>query len=156
MAYAVIADVQGLMAQHTLTATSKPTLTQATAITNDTSDEIDARLAAVGVVTPVTTPASFLRALALLNAYGAAAAILKSMFPDAVGPGDTPAYAFWEKRYQDGLDAISAGADGGVIPPAVPDSLEAVRPSTYFTRNPDEEEFLGDIAEPMFKKGDEF
>lgn len=150
MAYAIEADLQELIAQFPLSASSKPTDAQATLIINDTSDEINARLSAAGVATPVATPASFLRALALLNAYGAAAAVLKSMFPDAVGPGDTPAYAFWEKRYQDGLLAI---ANGSMVPAAVAANVDSVMPSTYLTRNPDSEEDTGIIAEPLFKIG---
>lgn len=153
MAYAVIADVQDLVAQFTIDANSKPSVSQATTILNDTSDEINARLAARGLTTPVTSPASFLRALALLNAYGAAAAVLKSMFPAAVGPNETPAYAFWEKRYQDGLAAIG---DGSMIPPDAASNANVIDPSTYFTRNPDTEEPIGAIAEPMFKMGKTF
>lgn len=147
MAYATMVDVQDLIAQFPITASSAPTTTQATLIMTDTSAEIDARLSAAGVTVPVTAPASYLRALALLNSYGAAAAILKSMFPAAVGPGETPAYAFWEKRYQDGLAALSGGTS---VPPDVTDNLNFVLPSTYLTVNPDAEYELGDIAEPLF------
>lgn len=155
MAYAVIADVQDLIAQFPLSTTSTPTTAQATTIMNDTANEIDMRLSRAGVTTPVTTPAAFLRALALLNAYGTAAAVLKSMFPAATGPGETPAYAFWEKRYQDGLAAIS---DGSFLPDdvVVVGSSGLVEPSTYLTRNPDSEEDTGVIAEPMFKIGKVF
>jgi len=148
--YAVIADLQDLIAQFPISATSAPTTTQATTIINDTADEINARLSAAGLTTPVTTPASFLRALALLNAYGAAAAVLKSMFPDAVGPGDTPAYAFWEERYKAGLAAI---ANGSMSPADSVSNAGSILPSTYLTRNPDSEEALGDIAEPLFPVG---
>jgi hypothetical protein len=148
MAYAAIADVQRLIAQWPLSNTSTPTTAQATAITDDTAAEIDARLASVGVTVPVTAPASFLRALALLNGYGAAAAILKSMLPGATGPDETPAYAFWEKRYQDGLAALISG--DGTIPPDVIGSSSSVLPSTYLTENPDTELRIGRNAEPMF------
>lgn len=145
--YATMVDVQDLIAQFPISATSAPTTTQATVIVNDTADEINARLSAAGLTVPVTAPASFLRALVLLNAYGAAAAILKSMFPDAPGPGDTPPYAFWEERYKAGLVAI---ANGSMIPVDAVANTNSVLPSTYLTRNPDSEEALGDIAEPLF------
>lgn len=153
MSYATITDVQDLIAQFPITTTSKPNTTQVTAIIADTSNEIDVRLSGAGFAVPVTTPGFFLAWLKRLNAYGAAAAVLKSMFPDAVGPGDTPAYAFWEERYQAGLKAIT---DGTVSPEGWAAGANQVMPSTYFTRNPDAEEVLGDIAEPMFSIGRTF
>ena len=148
MTYATLDEVRGLMAQFTIDATSTPTATEATAILDETSDEIDMRLSAAGVAIPATAPAGFLNFLGRLNAYGTAAAILKSMFPGATGAAETPAYAFWEKRYRDGLKAI---VDGSAIPPDAATGSGTVNPSTYFTRNPDAEEDLGDIAEPRFK-----
>src|SRR3989304_5814371 len=97
MAYAVIADVQALLPKFTLGAATKPTATQATAIINDVSVEIDAALAGAGYAVPVTAPSWFVDYLGLVNQYGAAAAILKAMFPEAAGGTDqTPAVdAFW-------------------------------------------------------------
>ncbi len=148
MAYATLDEVRALMAQFTIGATSTPSVTQAQAIVDETSDEIDMRLSAAGVAIPATAPAGFLSFLGRLNAYGATAAILKSMFPGATGAAETPAYAFWEKRYLAGIKAI---VDGTAIPPDAPTGSGTVNPSTYFTRNPDAEEDLGDIAEPRFK-----
>ena len=153
MAYAVRTDVEGLIAQFTLDANSKPTQTQADTLIDDTGDEIDVVLSSAGVAVPVTTPTYFKEALKFLNAYGAAAAILRAMFPDATGSGETPAYAFWEARYKAGLKGLK---DGSHIPPGVTRSAGYVPPSTYLTRNPDEEEDLGDIAEPQFKVGQVF
>lgn len=148
MAYAVQADVEGLIAQWTLSATSKPTSTQVGVIITDVSNEIDSLLAGLGYTVPVTAPSYFLDWLGILNAYGAAAAVLKSMFPDAAGPGETPAYAFWESRYKAGLGRLK---DGSAIPAGLARSSKSLVPSTYFTRNPDEDEDLGDIAEPRIK-----
>lgn len=145
MSYAVIADLQDLIAQFPISVSSTPTTPQATTILTDISNEIDTRLSGRGILVPVTTPTSFVRALALLNAYGSAAAVLKSMFPGAVGPGETPAYAFWEKRYQDGLANIVE-----LIPVDAVVNAAWIEPSTYLTRNPNVEESLGDIAEPLF------
>ncbi|KKL13739.1 hypothetical protein LCGC14_2522730, partial [marine sediment metagenome] len=143
MAYADLDDVQGLIAKWPIGTTTTPTMTQATAIINDVSFEIDAALSANGIAVPVTTPAWFVSWLSLANQYGAAAAILKSMFPGATGPDETPAYAFWESRYQKALKGIK---DGSLIPPGQANEA-TVAPSTYLTRNPDTEEDLGDIAE---------
>lgn len=150
-AYATLADVQGSGAQIVLNATSKPTDTQAQKIIDDTAAEINVRLGGAGYAVPVVTPTEAVQWLGFVNVYGALAAILKSKFPDATGEGDTPAYAFWEKRYQDALDDISNGV---ISFPTTPTGTGHITPSTYFTRNPDEEEFLGEIAEPMFKKSD--
>ena len=153
MAYAVLADIQALIAKFTVGTATTPTTTQAGAIISDVQDEIDTMLAANGVAVPVTAPAHFVSALGLVNQYGAAAAILKSMFLDAVGAGETPAYAFWEERYRRGLASIK---DGSMIPPDVLFNEASVAPSTYFTRNPDTEEDLGTIAEPFFKRSTVF
>lgn len=152
-AYGTLDDVRALVAQFTIDANSSPDETVAAVIVDETSEEIDTRLSAAGVAIPATAPASFLGFLSRLNAYGAAAAILKSMFPGATGAAETPAYAFWERRYRDGLKAI---ADGTAIPPDAPTGSGAVNPSTYLTRNPNTEENLGDIAEPLFKMSQVF
>src|SRR3954471_18491998 len=110
MAYATITDVTGLIAQFPLSVGSKPSTSQATTIMTDISSEIDVALSSAGVTVPVTTPQYFLDWLGRLNAYGAAAAVLKSMFPGATGPEETPAYAFWEARYREGLAAIRDGS----------------------------------------------
>ncbi len=150
MAYADIADVNGLIAKFPPSATSAPTTTQATALITEIDNEVNVALSSVGVTVPVTAPAYFLGWLGLVVSYGAAAAILKSMFPASSGPAETPAYSFWEKRYQEALKQIRSGD-------AIPDEITAgglyAAPSTYFTRNPDEEEDLGGIAEPPFKAG---
>lgn len=149
MAYADLDDVQGLIAKWPVGTTTTPTIDQATAIIGDVSYEIDAALSANGIAVPITTPAWFTGWLSLANQYGAAAAILKSMFPGQSGPDETPAYAFWESRYQKALKGIK---DGSLIPPGLATNEATVAPSTYLTRNPDTEEDLGDIAEPFFKR----
>src|SRR3972149_715127 len=113
MAYAVIADVQALFPKFPVGAATKPTTTQATAIINDVSAEIDSALAGAGYAVPVASPSWFVDYLGLVNQYGAAAAILKAMFPDAAGATDqNPSiYAFWESRYQRAMNA-PRGAPG--------------------------------------------
>ena len=156
MSYALLARVQGMIATITIDASSVPTSTQATQMIDDVSDEIDAVLGGVGVSVPVTAPSWFLNRLALLNSYGAAAMILKSAYPEASGPGENPAYAFWESRYKEGLKAIRSGQD---VPASLITSGEnqGMQPSSYFTRNPDEEEELGDLeGASLFKIGQVF
>src|SRR3990172_2903351 len=127
MAYAALSDVQGLLAKWEITASSKPNATQAGAIITQVSAEIDSVISSAGYAVPVTTPAWFLDALKLLNCYGAAAAIIRSMFPDATGPDETPAYAYYAAQYKAGLARLAA--DG--IPPDVPRGTGTVNPSTY-------------------------
>jgi len=148
MAYATLARVQGLIANFTIDGESKPNSTQAQEIIDAISDEIDAVIGGIGVSTPVTAPASFVNRLAMLNAYGAAAAILHAKVPEAAGLGDTSIYAFHERRYQKGLEALRNDQD-------LPSELRTVmNPKTYLRRNPDEEEVLGDNEEKSFFKRD--
>jgi hypothetical protein len=153
MAYATADEVQALMAQFPIGSGSKPDKVAIETIIDDTASEIDSLLASVDLAVPVTTPAHFVRTLARVNAYGTAAAVLKSMFPASVGPGENPAWAFWEKRYQNWLTWLREGEG---IPPDVPSGAASVGPSTYFTRNPEEEENLGTIAEPRMTVGKVF
>lgn len=153
MAYATVEQARELIPQYTIGVSSRPTITQATAIIDATSSEIDVALSGAGLSVPVVAPSYFVEWLSQLNKYGAVAAILKAMFPDAVGPDDTPAYAFWEKRYREGLKAIS---DGSMIPGGSTPGAGSVMPSSYLTRNPDEEQEIGTIAEPQFTMGKVF
>jgi len=155
LSYASLSDIQGLIAKFTISASSKPTDTQATTIITQVSAEIDSVLAGGGYAVPVTAPAWFLDALKLLNAYGAAAAILRSMFPDRAGAGETSAALeiFYASQYNRGLRRLASGES---IPPGLAAGSAQVTPSTYFTRNPDEEEDLGGIAEPFFKRSTVF
>lgn len=153
MAYATNAQVQQLLAQFTIGAGSSPTAAQVTDIIANVAGEVDVHLDAAGVAVPVATPAHFVDFLENLNAQGAASQVLKSMFPDATGPGGVPAWKLFHDNYIRGLAAIDAGT---AIPGAVATSAAHVAPSTYFTRNPDTEEDTGDIAEPMFKRDQVF
>jgi len=154
MAYADLNEVVDLLGNFQLTGTSSPSESQATALTDQVGAEIDSALSGAGVTVPVTAPEHFVSALRLLNSAGAAALILRIMFPDATGAAETPAYAFWAKWYQDGLARLR---DGTGIPDDVIGATSGyVAPSTYFTNNPDEEVDLGDIAEPFFSRSKVF
>lgn len=151
MAYANLADIQGMIAKFTINGTSSPSSAQAANIIGQISAEIDSMIADAGYAVPVTTPAWFVDALKLLNGYGAAALILRSMFPDARGSGESAVaeYSYYATEYSKGLKRLQEGVG---IPPEVPSSSGMVSASTYFTRNPDSEETLGVIAEPFFKR----
>lgn len=151
MAYAAISDIQGLMAKFTIGASTKPTTTQVTTIITQVSAEIDSVIAGAGYAVPVMAPAWFLDALKILNGYGAASAVLRSMFPEKSGAGEAAVAmeSYYATQYQRGLKRLETGA---AIPPDLATGTAQVTPSTYFTRNPDAEEDLGDIAEPFFKR----
>jgi hypothetical protein len=155
MAYAALSDVQGLIAKFTIDGSSKPTSTQVTTLIGQISADIDAVISAAGYAVPVASPAWFVTALLYLNALGAAALTLRSMFPDSRAAGDAglSEYALYQRWYEAGLKRL--GAPGG-IPPDVATNSASVNPSTYFTRNPDTEEDLGDIAEPFFTRAKVF
>lgn len=148
MAYCTTSDVQALLPKFVLSTTTKPTLTQVEQFCDDVAAEIDIYLARGGASTPVSTPTTLVTWLRKISGAGVAAMTLKAMFPDQLGPAETPAYAFFEKQYQDALKLMK---DGDFISSIVGTSGDLSDVSTYFTRNPDEEEELGEIAEPTFK-----
>lgn len=148
--YVEVSDVKAIIAAFDVGRETNPDRLEADTIVIDTDAEINSVLDAAGLSVPVTTPSHFVDWLKALNKYGAAAAILKSMFPDAAGPGETPAYAFWEARYR---NALKMFAKGQGIPDSATKGGGDLNPSTYLTRNPDVEEDLGDIAEPRAKMG---
>ncbi len=146
MPYAILNDVIKLFPKFgDLGGTTKPTRQDADEMVTHIDNEVNVSLAGANYTVPVTAPQFFLDWLKVVVAYGAAAAILKEMFPAASGPGENPAFAFWESRYKAALKGIK---DGSLVPPDVAATGAFAAPSTYFTRNPDTEEDLGDIAEP--------
>lgn len=149
MAYATEVRVESLMSQFDISGSTKPTTVQVARIITDVDAELDVALAAQGVTTPVTAPTDFLNWLIGISSIGVTARVCRSAFPDVAGPGEQPAFRYWQKLYDGALDGIK---DGSMIPPTVATG-GAVSPSTYLTRNPDTEENLGDIAEPKFKMG---
>ncbi len=152
MTYATEAKVESLMSQFSISGSTKPTTTQVAGIITDVDAELDVALAAQGVTTPVTAPTDFLSWIAGVSSIGVVARVLRSSFPDVAGPGEQPAFRYWQKLYDGALGGIK---DGSMIPPTVATG-SATAPSTYFTRNPDAEENLGDIAEPKFKMAKDY
>ena len=161
MAYCTTTDVNAILGVHPATSSTTPTLTQLGLMIDDISAQMDAYLKGAGIASvPVTssqdsTVAAFLIGV---NKWGAAASFLKGMFPEATGPGENPAFAFWEKRYNNVLDGWLDKDGPKGIPANLLGGAGDANPSTYFTRNPDQEETLGDLLENMDRTriGDRF
>jgi hypothetical protein len=161
MAYCDTDDVNGILGDHAATSSSTPTLTQLGSMINGIASQIDVCLKSAGVASvPVTsaqdsTVATF---LVEVNKWGAAAEFLKGMFPEATGPGENPAFAFWQKKYNDVLLGWKDKDGPQGIPASLLGGAGDADPSTYFTRNPNEEEELGDLQENMDRTrvGDSF
>ena len=152
MAYATEAEVEARIAKHTIDGSSSPDSSQVGLLIDETAGEIDSLLAEQGVTVPVTTPAYFLDFLVGCNANGAAARTLKSMFPDVTGPGQQPAFQYYQDEYVRQIEGLK---DGSLIPPGAT-RTGSTGPSTYFTVNPDEETDEGDIAEGPFHVATQF
>lgn len=91
-----------------LEATS-PSRTQCDALIDQVAAEIDGRLRMRGITTPVADPEGVAMLLPI-NAIGAAAAILRSAFPQKEGiGGDGGAAAELHEEYKDWLARIDAG-----------------------------------------------
>lgn len=151
MAYAALEDVVALFPHFAdLGQTTEPSRQAAADMVTHIDNEVNVALAGANYTTPVTAPQFFLDWLKVVVGYGAAAAILKAMFPAATGPGENPAFAFWESRYKSAVRGIQ---DGSLVPPDVASAGAFTAPSTYLTRNPDTEEDLGDIANPELEVG---
>lgn len=141
--YANTDDVNVLMGPHRISETTKLNLTDLQKLLANVDADINTRLVAFGVsVVPVVDPA-FKLYLKTIETWSAAAQAFKIQFPEAVGPGEQPAYAYWEKRYQEALKMLTSVGSG-----LIPEDLMGTtgQASSYFTRNPDEEEELGDLA----------
>lgn len=142
MAYCATSDVEARMPQQAGTSDVFAPLSSAsvTAIIDGVAATLDARLAAVGLATPVTTPASLVGYLLTLNVWGAAAEIQRTRFPHVSGANAESAWRFWEDRFQKGiavLDRMAADV-----------ASDAETPSSYTTLYSDEDVDLGANAEP--------
>lgn len=157
MAYATTAQVNGLLGPHAATFDTVPTVTQLASMIDGISAQIDTVLKGAGVNSvPVISSldSTFAAFLIEVNKWGAAAEFLKALFPEATGPGESPAFAFWETKYRDTLKAWRMGQD---LPDGLLSGSNDPAPSSYFTRNPEQEETLGELAgASMTKIGDEF
>ncbi len=149
MAYTDTDAVNGVLGDHAATSSSVPTLTQLAEIIDDVAAQIDTCLQSVGVASIPVTDTDFARTLKSVNNYGARAQFLKGMFPEATGPGENPAFAFWQKLYDDIIEGWKDPEGPFGLPTGLLGGPGDADPSTYFTRNPNEEEILGDLQESM-------
>lgn len=123
--YASLTEVQNLIPMVGTLADAPatvPSLTQATAIVAAIDAEVNMHLRARGVTTPVTDTegAASLKTTCI---WGAAASILKAMFPSDGGVGgDDGSAGFYEAKYQAALAVI----DGGGLSPDSTDSGNSV------------------------------
>jgi len=149
MAYTDTDTVNAALGVHAATASTTPTLTQLSAIITSVSSFMDGVLKAAGVSSvPVVSgdDSVFYSMLGEINKFGAASEFLKGMFPEATGPGETPAFKYWGDKYDDGIEMLRG--DNGIPSPLLGGPND-ISPSTYFTRNPNEEETLGDLPQNM-------
>lgn len=145
MNYTTLAEVLLRLGRNgDLSTTTSPTLAEAAVIHDGVTADVNAALAMSGLVVPVTTPASAVSWLGAVEAWGVCAEILKARFQDAAGVNRDSAWGFFEERYRDGIAMIRAG--GAAILAGSP-----VMPASWRTRNPDEDEDLGDAVAPTVR-----
>lgn len=125
-----------------LTSSTVPTLAEAAAIQDGITGQINAALAAAGLSTPVTSPSELVAWLASIEAYGLCAEVLKVRFQDASGVNSGASWAFFERRFDAGMDRLWAGKGLDEL------AGSTCMPQSYFTRNPDTVEDLGDLVAP--------
>lgn len=146
MAYCTIDDVQALNTlRGDYSASTRPTSTQVEEFIDQIYNTVNSVLQARGIAIPITVPASFVGALKLANAQGAAALAEMAMFPEAAGtPGGSPHGQRLWKMYQAFLKWIEKGE----LPTAVEGT--GAGPRSYGSEESTEK------GEPKFKKDKEF
>jgi hypothetical protein len=155
VAYATHADVEKLIratlgkggAAKELSSSTTVTVTDAEAIIADVEGEVNVALSSQRVLVPVTEPAHFLASVKALVTNGAAARVLRSFFPDSKGPGEQPAFAYWQALYDKALLRLYKGE--GIPNDAVLSGGRVVA-ETHLSENPDQDVDLGAHANPFF------
>ena len=147
MAYSTTAEVNRLLGPHAVTATTPVTTTDVDALRASVSYHIDAVLRGAHVSVLPVADASFKNYLATIEAWGVAAQVLKALFPEASGPGEQPAHAYWQSLFDKAVRDLSE---------LVPSSLleTEMLASNYFTKHPEEEAELGTLAGASLFKTD--
>lgn len=138
MSYCVIEDVSNANPIRTVyNVLSKPSAAAVEGFIVQIAGEIDARLAAAGLIVPVTAPASFLDYLKRVNVIGAAYMAETAQFPENATNPDNPRFSpqgdRYYKQYREMLADLSSRK---AIPPEVLMSATALARS-YLTDNPD-------------------
>ncbi len=143
MSYSTTEQVNRILGPHAVTATTPVTTSDVDALRSDVSYKIDAVLISEGASVPATdtTVTDYLGAM---ESWGVTAQVFKALFPEASGPGEQPAYAYWQSLFTDALSSlpklVQGWANAGLI------TLRAKRKaSSYFTENKSEEADLGDL-----------
>lgn len=148
MSYATINDVQVRMIQFKIGSDENDVIDEdgVTNVLNQITSEINNCLLSLGLLVPVEARhTEFLGKLKSVCADGAAALILKSVFPAAEGPQESPAYAFFEDRYTRAIKSLKMGS----YPPELETTASRNFPSSYFVKK-------GIDPEPMFTTELEF
>jgi hypothetical protein len=86
------------------------------------------------------------RYLATIASWGTAAQVLKATFPEATGPGENPAFAYWEKKYRDALAWMTGEESSALLVAAGALVYVTTQASSYFTNHPEEEVELDTLA----------
>ncbi len=132
MAYSTTEEVNRLLGPHKATVTTPVTIEDVDALRESVSYQIDAVLVAAGISSVPVTDETFSNYLGTIESWGAAAHTLKALFPEAIGAGEQPAFAYWQKLFDDALENLP-----GLIPSALMGARDNA--SGYFTENPDED-----------------
>ena len=147
MPYTTTTLTNDILGPHEATSSTVPTVTELGTMIDGVASHIDTVLLGAGIsVVPVLSShnSTFFTLLAEVNKWGAAAEFLNAMFPEASGLGDSGAGGRWQKKFD---TIIKAWMEGKSIPSSLLGGSNDVSPSSYFTRNPDVEEVLGDLAQ---------
>lgn len=146
MAHTTKENVNVLLGPHAVSSSTSVTLDDLENIVDNINAEVNLRAGAAGFSTDESDSTNIGKYLKSVVQWGAAASALKGLFPEATGPGTNPAFAFWEDRYQKALayfDKLAFEEDVAVSTDDPP------LPSTYFTRNRNQDEELGDLVEGL-------
>lgn len=145
MSYCSTTDVNALLGPHRITATTEVTLTELGLMITGISAQLDTALRRAGALVVPAVDATLLSYLSTVCSWGSAAEALKAQFPEAVGAGESPAYAFWQKKYDAALKDLQEGTDIEVT--LLGTTKQA---SSYFTENTTDElvpgETIGELA----------
>ena len=107
--YCTLAEVEDHLLNVSITASSVPTITQATVYLTTIFSEIDGALSTGGYALPVTDPVA-LADLKTTAIYGVCGLLLRAKFMDSEGPGGEGGSAKdWDAAYRVKLKDIKAG-----------------------------------------------
>jgi hypothetical protein len=132
VAYCTLDDVKALAAQLDISATTKPTTTQATNILTDIQAELDMYLLSLGYTLPIAAgKTQLLEFLRVACAYGTAAGVFRARL-------DFSGAQTWDNKYHSvrkHLPALTATSGGDIDPfgtgfPAYTEDGEEIEPWT--------------------------